>query len=157
MVVSPSMNEEFMAQINGKLSARQLQDRSPVSQVFTRKQIEQAFIESFELVGGVPRLAMWAHDQENYGDFLSMLIKLAPKDMGEREQGQTFEYRSNVPQSPLNAAPAGLAQITEAEFEEIPHAENDTGRVSYSDDRVPCEIDGDAAGGAEAVYGAASR
>jgi len=53
-------------------------------------------------VGGVPRLAIWANQEENYGKFLDLLMKLAPKDTGAAIAGQILEYRSNVPQSPLN-------------------------------------------------------
>ena len=38
-----------------------------IERIYSRKQIEQSFLETFELVGGVPRLASWANDEENYG------------------------------------------------------------------------------------------
>lgn len=148
------MHDEFMAQLNGKLSARSRQADAPVAQVFTRKQIEQAFIESFELVGGVPRLALWANEKGNYGDFLSLLIKLAPKDMGEKEHGKTFEYRSNIPPSPLNNGPAGLEQITEAVFTEVEHVDRGVSRQAGG---VSHEGDEFTPGGEEAVLYASPR
>ena len=121
-----------MIQLQGKLSARQrrgFDEGSPVSQIFSRKQIEQAFLESFELVGGVPRLALWAAKDENYAEFLQLVMKLAPKDAGKVEGGRVLEYRSNVPPSPLNRtapaqAPATLETITEAEFTETTPCQN---------------------------------
>lgn len=86
---------------------------SNVERVWSRKQIEQAFIETFELVGGIPRLAIWANKEENYADFLSLLMKLAPKDTGKAMSAAVLEYRSNVPASPLNR------EAEDAEFEEI--------------------------------------
>lgn len=79
--------------------------RSNVERLWTPKQIQQAFIETFEMVGGVPRLAIWANDPENYETFLKLLITLAPKGaaaMLAEKSGQIIEYRSSIPQSPLN-------------------------------------------------------
>jgi hypothetical protein len=76
-----------------------------ITPIFNRKQIEQAFLESFELIGGVPRLAMWANDARNYGLFLSLLTKFVPKAEVQAFVAPVLEYRSNVPQSPLNRVP----------------------------------------------------
>lgn len=43
---------------------------------FDRDRIVEAFQEAFELVGGVPRLALYAHN--NYGEFLKIYGKLLP-------------------------------------------------------------------------------
>jgi len=75
----------------------------------TRKEVEAAFVETFELVGGVPRLAMWANKEGNYGDFLKLYARLIPKEVAE-EAGQTFIYESAVPPSALNR-PAQIEQI----------------------------------------------
>lgn len=148
------MHDEFMAQLNHKLSARKRQSEASVSQVFTRKQIEQAFIESFELVGGVPRLALWAGEEDNYSDFLQLLIKLAPKDSGREDGGKTFEYRSNVPPSPLNnhaASAPELVRISGGQFEEVEDAEcvDQSAGVSGG-------AGGDASGDSVKVHAAAS-
>jgi hypothetical protein len=101
------MTTDITIALQQQLTERQRRkdQRSGVERIFSRKQIEQAFIETFELVGGVPRLAVWANDPENYGEFLKLLMRLAPKDMGGAIQGAVLEYRSHVPQSPLNRAP----------------------------------------------------
>lgn len=75
----------------------------------TRKEVEEAFIETFELVGGVPRLAIWASKESNYGEFLKLYARLIPKEVAE-EAGQTFIYESNVPPSALNK-PAQIEQM----------------------------------------------
>jgi hypothetical protein len=94
--------------------------RGQVERIFSRKQIEQAFLETFELVGGVPRLARWANDEENYKDFLKLLMVMAPKEALATTQGQILEYRSNVPNSPLNRpAPSSPDEPQDAEFLEI--------------------------------------
>lgn len=67
----------------------------------SRKEVEAAFVETFELVGGIPRLAMWANHPENYGDFLKLYSKMIPKEVAE-ENNQSFTYVSNVPSSALN-------------------------------------------------------
>ena len=76
---------------------------SNVTVLHSRKAIEQAFLEVFEIIGGVPRLALWANDDKNYEKFLDLLMKLAPKGVADKlDQGATITYISNVPQSPLN-------------------------------------------------------
>jgi len=85
-----------------------LDDNSParrvgVERIYSRKQIEQAFLESFELIGGVSRLAHWANDDENYKDFLKLLMVMAPKEALAANTGNVIEYRSNIPASPLNS------------------------------------------------------
>ena len=99
---------DFDLALQQQLTERQRRKdaRTGVERIFSRKQIEQAFIESFEMVGGIPRLAIWANKEENYGQFLNLLMRLAPKDMGGAIQGAVLEYRSNVPQSPLNRGKA---------------------------------------------------
>ena len=105
---------DFNQALQRQLSERQrLKDqKSGVERIWSRKQIEQAFIETFELVGGVPRLAVWANDPENYGEFLKLIMRLAPKDTGGAIQGAVLEYRSNIPQSPLNR-PAVVEDVAE--------------------------------------------
>ena len=87
-----------MQALEQNLTSRQ---RNKIDRIWSRKQIEQAFIETFELVGGVPRLALWAAQEENYGEFLKLLMRLAPKE-AMADMGHVIEYRSNVPQSPLS-------------------------------------------------------
>lgn len=93
-------NKALQAQLTDR--QRQMDAKRGVERIWSRKQIEQAFIETFEMVGGVPRLAIWANDPANYKDFLNLLMRLAPKDTGAAIAGQILEYRSNVPTSPLN-------------------------------------------------------
>jgi hypothetical protein len=88
-----------------------------VEKVFSRRQIEQAFLESFEMIGGVPRLAIWANDPENYGTFLQLMMKLAPKEAATNLAGQVLEYRSNIPPSPLNRPPKE-SDVSEGEIVE---------------------------------------
>lgn len=86
-----------------------------------RREVEEAFLEAFELVGGISRLAMWANNPANYGDFLKLYSKMIPKEMAE-DAGQTFVYMSNVPPSPLNK-PAITTRIDEREVGDGPAAE----------------------------------
>jgi hypothetical protein len=104
------MTTDFNVALQNQLSERQRRKDSKggVERIFSRRQIEQAFLETFEMVGGVPRLAIWANDPANYGQFLALMMKLAPKDAGGAIAGAVLEYRSNVPQSPLNRGPASI-------------------------------------------------
>lgn len=48
----------------------------PRSNKYTRQQVVNAFHDSFELIGGVPRLAAWAH--MNPDKFFQLYAKLLP-------------------------------------------------------------------------------
>lgn len=102
----PSEEEyELMQALQSKLTERQLSRMaSPnVTKMFTRRMIEDAFLETFELVGGINRLAIWANESGNYETFLQLLMKFAPKERVGPQGGKTIEYRSIVPPSALNA------------------------------------------------------
>lgn len=94
--------ERFEASLHRSLRARERRSDAGVATIFSRKQVEQAFLETFELIGGVPRLALWANDPVNYAQFLKLLMVLAPKDVPAATQGTVLEYRSNIPRSPLS-------------------------------------------------------
>jgi hypothetical protein len=110
---------DFGLALQNQLTERQQRNdaRNGVERIYSRKQIEQAFLETFELIGGVSRLALWANDPANYDKFLVLLMRLAPKEVGGAMKGQILEYRSNVPQSPLNRK-AEDEVIAEGEFTE---------------------------------------
>ena len=113
---------DFDLALQNQLSERQRKKSGNVERVYSRRQIEQAFLESFEMVGGVPRLAIWANKDENYGEFLKLMMKLAPKEASAQMLGQVIEYRTNVPASPLNRpAPekSTLDGAVEGEFTDV--------------------------------------
>lgn len=95
------IQKEFDKALDKNLAQRKRLANESVQRLYSRRQMEQGFLECFELIGGVPRLAIWANDPENYGEFLKLLMKFAPKDAPE-QVGRVLNYQSNVPQSPLN-------------------------------------------------------
>lgn len=99
--MSGDLRERLDTELLQGLMDRERLSKQNVRKLFSRKTIEQGFLECFDLVGGVPRLALWANDPANYTEFLKLLVKFAPKEVGE-QMGQVLEYHSNVPQSPLN-------------------------------------------------------
>lgn len=103
-LIRMSANFDFTDHLHNQLTDRQRKKlaNSNVERIWSAREIKNAFIESFELIGGVPRLALWANEPENYPLFMKMLLTLAPKETGNAVQGQILEYRSNVPHSPLN-------------------------------------------------------
>lgn len=89
------------------------------SRSYTRKEVEQSMLEVFDLIGGVPRLAIWANNPENYGEFMKLIAKLLPKE-GAREEGNVINFVSSIPDSPLN----------EPKPDEMPTIEHDDGGMS---------------------------
>lgn len=105
------MDQDILNQaLERNLTERKKLEKASVQRLFSRKSMEQGFLECFELIGGVPRLALWANDPENYGEFLKLLMKFAPKDVTE-QAGRVLEYRSNVPSSPLNKSSAPRTEV----------------------------------------------
>lgn len=103
--------ERFDLALQMQLNRRHALKQENVERLFSRKAVEQGMLECFELIGGVPRLALWANDPKNYGEFLKLLSKLLPKE-AQREGGQVINFLSSIPDSPLNTpAPDQMGAI----------------------------------------------
>lgn len=78
--------------------------RVPKNPNFTRKQVVEAFQSAFELIGGVPRLALWAH--ENPDKFYQLYGKLLPSGnnaaLGEQAE---LKVKLSIEHSPLDQLP----------------------------------------------------
>lgn len=83
-----------------------------ITRLYSRREIEQQILETFELVGGISRFARWANEEENYEAFLNMWVKIAPKEQAVEQAGQVLQYQSLVPQSPLNRQPVQIDDPT---------------------------------------------
>ena len=64
-----------------------------------REEIAHALVTSFELVGGVPRLAYWA--DANYGEFMKIMGRLLPKESIQVHDGEVRLVHA-VPPSKLD-------------------------------------------------------
>jgi hypothetical protein len=64
-----------------------------------REEIAHALVTSFELVGGVPRLAYWA--DANYGEFMKIFGRLLPKESIQTHNGEVKLVHA-VPPSKLD-------------------------------------------------------
>ena len=65
---------QALAQPNTRLSI-------PRNQDFSRKEVVTAFNSAFELMGGIPRLAIWAHN--NSTDFYKLYARLLPSQASQ--------------------------------------------------------------------------
>lgn len=87
-----------MQQIAGKANTT---IRVPKNKEFNRKQVVEAFSTAFELIGGVPRLALWAHS--NPDDFYKLYARLLPSQassaLGESNE---MVVKHVLPPSPLD-------------------------------------------------------
>ena len=66
----------------------------------SRKRVMQAFQDSFELIGGVPRLAAWAH--EHPGEFYRLCSRLMPSQAASLVQNNTMVIKHVIPPSALD-------------------------------------------------------
>lgn len=75
--------------------------RVPRNPHFTRKDVVQAFQSAFELIGGVPRLALWGH--ENQTEFYKLYARLLPSQASSAlGESNTLKIIMDVPHSPLD-------------------------------------------------------
>lgn len=65
-----------------------------------RKFVEDSLHVAFDLVGGVPRLTKFAH--ENYGEFIKLYARLLPEAQKAETGPAVVQVFHNVPQSPLD-------------------------------------------------------
>ena len=75
-ILEPATSELFLdlAPLNSIANGKSI--RVPKNPHFTRKDVVQAFQTAFDLIGGVPRLALWAN--ENESDFYKLYARLLP-------------------------------------------------------------------------------
>lgn len=120
--MSDEEEDKLKNALMSQLTDRQLKKmQNPnLDAIWTRRQIQDAFLETFELVGGVNRLAIWANESGNYAMFLKLLMTFAPKEEKGSEGPTKIEYRSNVPSSSLVKKAGALDKnVAEGEFVEI--------------------------------------
>ena len=98
--VSKEEFESFDQTFNALARSGQSLTRLPKKD-FDRRRVIAAFDEAFELIGGVPRLAIWAHD--NPTEFYRHYAKLMPASSQlELSGGLEFIIRPALPQSTLD-------------------------------------------------------
>lgn len=80
----------------------------PKNKEFKRQEVVDAFRHSFELIGGVPRLAAWAH--HNPTEFYKLYGKLLPSQSINEMGGSDGVLRiiHSIAPSPLDVAPNGM-------------------------------------------------
>lgn len=57
----------------------------PIPRAVGRKKVEQAFHTAFEIIGGVPRFALWA--DSNPTEFYKLYARLLPQEMTNKMEG----------------------------------------------------------------------
>jgi len=67
----------------------------------TRKRVVQGFMDCFEMIGGVPRLALWAN--ENPGEYYKLYSKLLPSQAADDlDTAKEMTIRHVIPRSKLD-------------------------------------------------------
>ena len=75
--------------------------RLPRDPTLRKKQVVSAFQDAFELIGGVPRLALWA--DQNQTEFYRLYAKLLPRQQDTTLQHDgDFTIRHVLPRGPLD-------------------------------------------------------
>jgi hypothetical protein len=111
---------DFDQALHKALTQRAKAAESNVKRIYSKKDVEQGILEAFELVGGVSRLAIWANDPANYGEFLKLYVKCLPKDVAKEEGGRVINYMSSIPDSPLNdPKPDHLVRKSSEDIEDV--------------------------------------
>ena len=80
------------------------------SKPYDRQRVVSAFTEAFDLIGGVPRLAMWAH--VNPTEFFKLYAKLLPQSNTLDIMGKmSFTIQPALPPSPLDDLPEHMKRV----------------------------------------------
>lgn len=75
--------------------------RLPRNKDFSRKDVVSAFTNAFELIGGTPRLALWAH--ENESDFYKLYSRLLPSQASQAlGEANEIVIKHVLPRGPLD-------------------------------------------------------
>lgn len=93
-------SDQLMTQLSPEARVAQKMNRIP-KKFAQRERIMQAMAEAFEIVGGVPRLALWA--DKNYGEFAKLMGKQVPGLVQN-----AFAIKSNGPVTIVSAIPASF-------------------------------------------------
>lgn len=97
--------------------ARSKQLSIPRTGQFSRKQVINAFQDSFELIGGIPRLAAWAHTHPT--EFYKLYAKLLGGHLEVNvDNSGIIKVIHAIAPSPLDAvgAPPPIGDIVDGEF-----------------------------------------
>jgi hypothetical protein len=96
--------EAEMHQTLSALSESTKNLRIPASGELSRKRVVQAFLDAFECIGGLPRLAVWAN--ENPSEFYKLYARLLPSQasqaLGEENVMRVIHV---LPRGPLDGDP----------------------------------------------------
>ena len=80
---------------------------NPNDNPVSRKRVVQAFMDAFELIGGVPRLAVWAN--ENPDNFYSLYARLLPSSTSQAlGEANEMIVRHVLPRTELDQLPPNL-------------------------------------------------
>lgn len=73
----------------------------PQSGDLSRKRVVQAFLDAFEMIGGMPRLAVWAN--ENPTDFYKLYARLLPSQASQAlGESNELVIKHILPKGPLD-------------------------------------------------------
>lgn len=101
--------EKQMEETLNALSAKHGSIRvpNPNSNPVSRKRVVQAFMDAFELIGGVPRLAVWAN--ENPDNFYGLYARLLPSSTSQAlGEANEMIVRHVLPRTELDQLPPDL-------------------------------------------------
>jgi ABC-type nitrate/sulfonate/bicarbonate transport system substrate-binding protein len=86
----------------------------PRASRLSRKKVAEHFAQAFELIGGVPRLAAWAHD--NPTDFFKLYAKLFPAANADLEQAPVFLVLHGIPPTDLDKSEEAPKEVVVREY-----------------------------------------
>jgi hypothetical protein len=98
------MDNKALVSLPGTLDYQELTlyyDRSRLEKAPPKAgRINTAISDTFDLVGGVPRLAVWA--DQNYGEFATKLLPRIIQSQQATEHSGEITIRTAIPRSPLD-------------------------------------------------------
>lgn len=120
----PTVSDSFGTQLWDEEATlgKRLARREP--KTVDRNRMAKSIIEAFDQIGGVPRLAHWAHEHPGFF-FTRLLVKVLPNESEVNVNASlNITYRAAIPPSPLDG------EFTDVTPQDAPHALPDRGGES---------------------------
>lgn len=126
----PAVSDDFGTQLwdeQSHIPGGRLRRRVP--KTVERDRMAKSIIEAFDQIGGVPRLAHWAHEHPGFF-FTKLLPKVLPQTSEINHTGNlNITYRTAIPPGPLDGEFTDVTPTTKSEVG-VTHALPDPRRTS---------------------------
>lgn len=104
--MSDTPEQEFIpAEIYERELAAIADDRATggiVQKELNRRSVVRSILETFDLIGGVPAMAIWARNPDNQGEFYKIYARMAPSPQSDPDPEKNRRILHVLPRTALD-------------------------------------------------------